>query len=344
MQQADADPSDDNPSPSTQGASESARRRRRRTEETAIANPNSGESEDSDDGGDGETHAPSSADVMVKKMVRLALASEYSRGVIRRTDISAKVLGEQGSRQFKGVFEAAQKVLRGKFGMQMVELPGKEKVTISQRRAAQKVEKPSSSNKTWIVTSTLPPKYRTPEILPPTKAPMESSLTGLYTFIIAVILLNGGSLPEAKLERYLKRTNSDTFTPVDRTDRFLQRLCKEGYLVRNREMDGGDEVIEYMVGPRGKVEVGPQGVAGLVREVFGRQDAVDDSSDLTPAEQEKTEEFENRLARSLGIKRYQKQDEDEGGDEGGSRSTQSQRGQSRQRPADEEEEEEEESD
>ena len=71
---------------------------------------------------------------MVKKMVRLALSTEYSRQVIRRTDISAKVLGEQGSRQFKLVFEGAQKLLRERFGMQMVELPAKEKVTISQRR------------------------------------------------------------------------------------------------------------------------------------------------------------------------------------------------------------------
>ena len=43
---------------------------------------------------DVEHGAPSSLDAMVKKMVRLALASEYSRLPIRRTDISAKVLGE----------------------------------------------------------------------------------------------------------------------------------------------------------------------------------------------------------------------------------------------------------
>jgi hypothetical protein len=83
---------------------------------------------------DGENGAPSSLDAMVKKMVRLALASEYSRLPIRRTDISTKVLGEQGTRQFKAVFEAAQKLLRSKFGMEMVELPAREKVTIGQRR------------------------------------------------------------------------------------------------------------------------------------------------------------------------------------------------------------------
>ncbi|RLL94984.1 hypothetical protein CFD26_101069 [Aspergillus turcosus] len=290
-------------------STEGARRRLRRTSD----------SESDDDSGPDDARAPTSMDVMVKKLVRLALASELSRQPIRRTDISTKVLGEQGSRQFKMVFEMAQKTLRETFGMQLAELPGKEKVTIQQRRAAQKVDRPSSTNKSWILTSTLPLAYRKPEILPPTKAPLEGTYTGLYSFIIAVILLNGGSLPEQKLERYLKRTNADTYTPIDRTDRLLQRLCKEGYLIRNREMDGGEEIIEYMVGPRGKVEVGVQGVAGLVREVYGRQGAVE-GDDPTPAERAQMEEFESRLARSLGIRRpggrVADQDENEDDEDG----------------------------
>lgn len=274
-------------------STENARRRLRRTSD----------SENDDDAGPDDARAPSSEDVMVKKLVRLALASELSRQPIRRTDISTKVLGEQGSRQFKIVFEMAQKTLRETFGMQLAELPVKEKVTIQQRRAAQKVDRPSSTNKSWILTSTLPLAYRKPEILPPTRAPLEGTYTGLYSFIIAVILLNGGSLPEQKLERYLKRTNADTYTPVDRTDRFLQRLCKEGYLIRNREMEGGEEIIEYMVGPRGKVE-------GIV-----------EGNDSTPAERAQMEEFESRLARSLGIRRPEARvadDQDGSGDGEGS--------------------------
>ncbi|KAL4751847.1 hypothetical protein BDW72DRAFT_202743 [Aspergillus terricola var. indicus] len=259
------------------------------------------ESED-DSGDDSTSRAPSSTDVMVKKLVRLALSSEYSRQPIRRVDISNKVLGEQGARQFKTVFDGAQRALAETFGMQLTELPQKEKVTIQQRRAAQKVERPLSSNKSWILASTLPSKYRKQDILRPTRGPAESSYTGLYTFIIAVILLNGGTLQEQKLDRYLSRMNAEQFTPVDRTDHLLQRLCKEGYLVRNREMDGGDEIIEYMVGPRGKVEVGARGVAGLVREVYGRQAMIEDD-DVTPAEREKLEEFEFRLANSLGFRK-----------------------------------------
>jgi hypothetical protein len=81
-----------------------------------------------------DNHGPSSTNTMTQKMVRLALSSEYSRLPIRRADISTKVLGEQGSRQFKPVFESAQRELRSKFGMEMTELPAREKVTITQRR------------------------------------------------------------------------------------------------------------------------------------------------------------------------------------------------------------------
>ncbi|GLI72225.1 hypothetical protein PoHVEF18_000395 [Penicillium ochrochloron] len=271
---------------------------------------------------DAEHGAPSSLDAMVKKMVRLALASEYSRLPIRRTDITAKVLGEQGSRQFKTVFEAAQQSLRSKFGMEMVELPAREKVTITQRRAAQKTEKPSSSTKSWILTTILPAAYRTPAIIPPTRAPStntESTYTALYSFIIAVISLNGGSLAEQKLTRYLRRMNADDYTPIDKTDKLLARLCREGYLVRTRESDNGEEIIEFMVGPRGKIEVGSSGVAGLVREVYGRGRGAGagagaengEENGSTELDRERRAEFEARLRQSLGIVGVREQQDEE---------------------------------
>lgn len=70
---------------------------------------------------------------MVKKMVRFVLACEYQRRPIRRAEIGEKVLGTAG-RQFKAVFNQAQVELRGVFGMEMVELPSKEKLTVAQKR------------------------------------------------------------------------------------------------------------------------------------------------------------------------------------------------------------------
>ncbi|KAI9833054.1 MAG: hypothetical protein M1819_003887 [Sarea resinae] len=241
-----------------------------------------------------------SRDQMVKKLVRLALASEYARQPIRRADVGTKVLG-QYSRQFKAVFEEAQTQLRDKFGMEMIELPIKEKVTISQRRdieeadrafvsAAQRADKASTSSKAWVLTTILPSKYASnPTIIPPPHVPTsttESTYIGLYTFIIALISLSGGSISEAKLERYMRRANADQYTPIDRTERLLARLCKEGYLVKFRDASSGEEVVEYMVGPRGKVEIGPEGVAGMIKTVY----AADEAEDL-----------DQRIQRSLNL-------------------------------------------
>lgn len=86
-------------------------------------------------GGDNGNGNDASLDQMVKKLVRLALACEYQRKPIRRAEISEKVLaGGQGGRKFKEVFIRAQAELKGVFGMEMVELPAREKVTIAQKR------------------------------------------------------------------------------------------------------------------------------------------------------------------------------------------------------------------
>ncbi|KAJ5936210.1 hypothetical protein N7454_005508 [Penicillium verhagenii] len=215
-------------------------------------------------------HTSTSVDSLVKKMVKFALAKEYKRLPIKREDITSKVLVEQERRMFKTVFQHAQLKLMDVFGMEMTELPPKQIITTSQRRASQKIKRPST-RKSWIVSTTLPPNYRTPSILIPIKAPSadeEAIYTALYTFIIAVITLNGPSLNEDKLMRYLKRAKADVDTPIERTDKLMNRLCREGYLVRTREVDENQDVVLYMVGPRGRVEVGSKGVHGLVEEVF----------------------------------------------------------------------------
>jgi hypothetical protein len=77
---------------------------------------------------------PNSQDQLVKKLVRYALACEYQRLPIRRTGITEKVIGKQRGNNFKQIFSQAQAQLRTKFGMEMLELPGKEKVTMKEKR------------------------------------------------------------------------------------------------------------------------------------------------------------------------------------------------------------------
>ncbi|KAL9056520.1 MAG: hypothetical protein Q9162_002896 [Coniocarpon cinnabarinum] len=256
-----------------------------------------GSSSSESEGGRGEANEDTSQQQMVKSLVRLALAHEHARKPIRRADITDKALSHR-SRAFKSVFDATQLALRQTFGMEMVELPAKEKVTLKDKRAAQKSQSQatgSSSSKQWIVCSVMPPEYRELNIIGPAKSPTldhESAYTGLYSFVIATIALAGGQLPQARLDRILARMNADQNTPVGQTPSLLKRIEQQGYIVRVTEVQGGEEVTDYIVGPRGKVELGSEGVAGLVRRVYAHS---------CP------EDLEQRLARSLKVAQLEKE-------------------------------------
>lgn len=110
---------------------------------------------------------------------------------------------------------------------------------------------------------------------------------GLYTLIVSVIMLAGGRISEEKLMRYLQRLNANVNTPVDSTEALLAKMQKHGYVVKIKDNSNGNDILEWMVGPRGKVEIGTDGVKGLVETVYG---------DTAP------DDLEERLRSSLGIK------------------------------------------
>lgn len=133
----------------------------------------------------------------------------------------------------------------------------------------------------------------------------------------------------------------------EKTEKVLKRMEREGYIVRVRERDGGgEETIDYIVGPRGKAEVGERAVAGVVRRVYGKKDI-------------EADELEKKLVRSLGEVAIEKktrvvvQEEGGEGEEGGVAANEDQGGRGRgkrssarshrgRRDADDEDEEEEE--
>ncbi|KAK3383564.1 MAGE family-domain-containing protein [Lasiosphaeria ovina] len=223
---------------------------------------------------------------LIKKLVRYALACEYSRTPIRRDGIKEKVLGPQG-REFKKVFAGAQKQLRAAFGMEMVELPTRDRnlMTADQKRKAAKSQnhKEPSSN-SYMLVSVLPEDYRDPAIITPSKvqsADGEASYVGLYSFIIAIITLSGGELSDPRFRRYLARLNAaenmpslnpnNKNAPNEKTEVVLQRMIKQGYLVRVTEARTQDDEdsTTWHVGPRGKKEVDSESVASLVRTIYG---------------------------------------------------------------------------
>jgi DNA-binding PadR family transcriptional regulator len=139
-------------------------------------------------------------------------------------------------------------------------------------------------------------KFRTPDILNPPSAPTpahEGTYTAIYTVLISLISLSGGSLPDAKMERYLTKLGMQDNTPVqdyEKTEKLQKRLEKDGYIVRVKESTGtGEDDVYWLVGPRGKIEVGDTGVRGLTKAVYGE---LDDKED---------EELERKIERSLGL-------------------------------------------
>lgn len=63
-------------------------------------------------------------------------------------------------------------------------------------------------------------------------------------------------------------------------------MIKDGYISKIKDSSSGEEMIEYIVGPRGKTEVGEESVVQLVKTVYGGSDV---------------EDLDKRLERSLGL-------------------------------------------
>ncbi|RFU80994.1 hypothetical protein TARUN_1209 [Trichoderma arundinaceum] len=231
---------------------------------------------------------------MAKKLVRYAISCEYSRTPIRRDGIKERVLGKQG-RSFRRVFALAQTHLRTVWGMELRELPVREKMTLHEKRQAMKSNGQSRSGSgAYILSSTLPEAHRSASILRPSKVPsaeQEAIYSAFYTMVVSMIWLNGGELSEQKLQRCLLRLNADRMLASERTEVVMKRLERQGYVIKkvDRPPVGyeGDQTITWHVGPRAKEEIGLDGVMGLVREVHDHPD---------------DEDFDKKLRLSLGIK------------------------------------------
>lgn len=267
------------------------RQRQRRAEPESEDDAEEEEQYDDDD--DGNEKAESADGQLIKKLVRYALACDFNRTAIRRDGIKEKVLGDQG-RAFKRVFDGAQQTLRTIFGMQMVELPVRDKVTKEEKRKAAKSQSKNTNSNAYVLVSILPDAYKTSKIIAPSKNLSdedESAYVAFYTMIISLIRVNGGELSDPKLKRYLRRLNAETNSfHSTKTEDTLAKLQRQGYLVKNIDKDArqhGDEqeATTWFVGPRGKVEVSDEAIAGLVRAVWGEQSA----------------ELESRLQNSLNI-------------------------------------------
>ncbi|KZM25671.1 uncharacterized protein EKO05_0003272 [Ascochyta rabiei] len=306
---------------------------RRRTVAVDDATPTPTQTQTPDGEGDVDMDASQhngsgsgSIEQLAKSLVRYALSCEYARKPIKRQDVNERVLGTH-ARLFRPVFEQANSELMDVFGMAMAELPKAERVTARQKRAAAGSDSQSQSSQLWVLQTVVPQPYRVPHVIGPSR-PVDKNdnesnradaYVGLYTMVIALITIAGGRLAESKLDRALRRMNAEQTTPVDSKDKTLALMSKDGYIVKVKESTNGDEAIDYTVGPRGKVEVGREGFAQLVRLLYGHDGEEGEDGDGEAEELEKkikrTLDIAGESARGGGRKRGREQQDEGGADE-----------------------------
>lgn len=94
------------------------------------------------------------------------------------------------------------------------------------------------------------------------------------------------TMTDSKLTSVLRKLNAETNLPLDKTALILKKMMQQNYIIRTIERNDGEELIEWRVGPRGRMEIGSKGVQGLVKEVYGEH---------------APEDLDKRLERSLGL-------------------------------------------
>ncbi|PQE27031.1 mage family protein [Rutstroemia sp. NJR-2017a BBW] len=185
--------------------------------------------------------------------------------------------------------------------MELVELPVRENVTVKGRLKDASKKNKTTKSSAYVLTSILPSQYRTPTILQPSKVVSqweEATYIGFYTTIVSIIMLSpDGTISDSKFTSILRKLEADENLPIDKTALVVKKMLQQNYISKTVEKTADEEIIEWRVGPRGKVELGTRSVQGLVREIYGEN---------------APEDLEKRLDRSLGLGKRKSEEDGEG--------------------------------
>ncbi|CAG8507562.1 1926_t:CDS:2 [Diversispora eburnea] len=243
------------------------------------------ESSSSSDSSQEELNVQSSslADKTIKKMstevVRLALACELRKVPLRREEVVRKgmylcVLVDH-SRAFPVVLLKAQEKLRDIFGMDLEELPTKEKSTVARRRV---IKKENASAKSFMLRNILPKKLREINLIQWDKN-QELEKMGLLTVILSLIHVNGRTLSDDQLDHYFRRLRLGN-EPFD-TTKLIATFIKQGYLNKQKvsaienSRTSEKDPVEYRWGPRAKIEFSESSICDFIKGIYG-DDALPD--------------------------------------------------------------------
>ncbi|KAK9766099.1 hypothetical protein K7432_005062 [Basidiobolus ranarum] len=213
--------------------------------------------------------SPEELELKVKDVVRLALCTEFRKVPLKREDINRRVLHEH-SRIFHLVFDKAQEKLRETFGMELVELPSKEKFINGGRKGKDK-----QATKSYILRNILPVEEGFIDW------GQDKKHIGLIMVILSLILVNNRVLSDDQLKHFLRRLSireGVEHSEFGDIDQLISQFIKQGYLDKSQAnivdvSSQSNEValFEYRWGPRSKVEIAEINVLNFITEVFGKK-------------------------------------------------------------------------
>ena len=70
------------------------------------------------------------------------------------------------------------------------------------------------------------------------------------------------------LNRIARQLKIDENTPLMTMDQLLNKMVRQGYIDKVKDMVTGEARYDYHLGPRGKLEVGKRGTTDLIKHVL----------------------------------------------------------------------------
>lgn len=234
--------------------------------------------------------------LMVKNFIRLALASEHTRTPIRREDVSKKVFVNDHKRCFALVFERTQARLKDTLGMQLLELPARDRLrgmTMTQQRKAAHSQASHAatgstqsagykSNKSWVLQNLLPPNLK--QISQRQHVESDRNYNAVVTVLLVIVVMSDDqACTESRAMSALERLGWTPTTPAGPYDDVVAKMVKQGYLERikdNQGMDGG--TFSLCIGPRGKLETlqNRDELFSVISTIYGTGNDVDATARL----------------------------------------------------------------
>jgi len=206
-------------------------------------------------------------DRKVKAIVRMALFHERQRTTLKREEISKNVLKDT-PRIFAYVFNAAQEKLRQVFGLELVELPVKDKKVVPGKK--QPTTMASGTSKQYVLRNLL--KAEVNQLI---NWRDELPKMGLLYVILSLILMSGDHvLTEESLWHHLKtlRVYKDKDHPLfGEPDKIITQYVKENFIVKNKVVTNNQETFEFRWGPRARVEVSAESIVEFISEIYGEE-------------------------------------------------------------------------